>query len=161
MRGLRGGDRGVVDAEPRRRARPHVVDEDVGGRREPQQRLARRRPLQVEHDALLVAVDVEEIGGHARIPRRADAAHHLALGRLDLDDFGAEVAEDLGRHRPQYRDRQVDDANPRKRSRTCHISCIRTFLAMNRHPGEGRCPTVRDHGAPDSVDLRPSRGMTT
>jgi hypothetical protein len=33
------------------------------------------------------------------------------------DDLGAHVAENLRRHRPQYRRGQIDDANARKRTR--------------------------------------------
>ena len=43
-------------------------------------------------------------------------AHHLALGRLDLDHLGAQIGEDLRRHRPQHRDRQIDHADSRQRS---------------------------------------------
>jgi hypothetical protein len=93
------------------------VHENIGGRGDAQQRLARLRPLQIEDKALLVAVDVEEIGRHARVSHWADAAHHLAFGRLDLDDLRAEIAEDLRRHRPQDCDRQVDNPDPRQRPR--------------------------------------------
>jgi hypothetical protein len=48
----------VVLAEPLGRAQPHVVDEYVGRLDQPQQRLSRRRPLQIERDAAPVAVDI-------------------------------------------------------------------------------------------------------
>ena len=115
------------------------MDKDIRGGREAQQCVPRPRLFQVEDDTLLVAVYVEVIGRHPRVSRRTDAAHHLAFGRLDLDDFRAEIAEDLGRHRPQHRDRQIDDADPSQRSRHVHL-LIRRFLALNRRPGESRDP---------------------
>jgi hypothetical protein len=48
----------VVLAEPLGRAQPHVVEEYVGRLDQPQQRLSRRRPLQIERDAAPVAVDI-------------------------------------------------------------------------------------------------------
>src|SRR5215472_3786353 len=64
---------------------------------------SRRRAFQIEHDTLLVAVDVEEVGAHPRMPRRPQWPNRVALRWLDLENFGAHVAEDLCRHRSQYR----------------------------------------------------------
>src|SRR5437762_8212312 len=132
------------------------MDKDIGGGREAQQRVARPRLFQVEDDTLLVAIDVEVIGRHPGVPRRTDAAHHLAFGRLDLDDFRAEIAKDLGRHRPQHRDRQIDDADPRQRSRHIGLQhhCRLRLTPSSRGPlAHGLDPW----GRPGSTYPRPRR----
>jgi hypothetical protein len=55
----------------------------------------------------------------------AERAHDVALRRLDLDHLGAEIAEDLRRHRPQHHRCQIDDPNARQRTR--HDFLISTF----------------------------------
>ncbi len=46
------------------------------------------------------------------VERRPPVAHLVALGRLDLDDLGAMVAQDLGAIRPAQYAREVEHQNP-------------------------------------------------
>jgi hypothetical protein len=92
------------------------MDEDICSLDQLEERLACRRPLQVECHALLVAVDVEKIGAHAGMARRTERTNWVALGWFDLDHVRPHVPEDLRRYRPQYRAGQIDDADSRKRS---------------------------------------------
>src|SRR3712207_8379514 len=52
-----------------RSRRPNIADEHVRARDQAQQRRASFRPLDVERDRALVAVEVDELAGHGRIAR--------------------------------------------------------------------------------------------
>src|SRR6478672_5948400 len=71
---------------------------------------------EVDPDAALVAVDREVVGrgpravGVAADPRRPPTARRVALGRLELDHVGAEVAQEHRAVRPGEDRRAVDDA---------------------------------------------------
>ena len=81
--------------------------------------------LEVEPDAALVPVDRQVVGrgpglagrrGRAD-PRRAPAARRVAVGRLDLDDVGAEVGQQHRAVRPGQDRRAIDDAQAGQRAR--------------------------------------------
>ena len=80
-----------------------IVHQHVGGLGQLEQRLAAGLLLEVEHDRALGAIAAEIEGGHARIARRPELARGVALGRLDLDHVGAEIAQLLGRPRSRAR----------------------------------------------------------
>ena len=107
-----------VRAEPQRLEllRPDVVDEHVGPIDQPQQHLARRRGLQVEHDAALVAVDPHEQRGHVAADARPGVARGVALRRLDLDDVGAEIAQHLRGVGPEHHRGEIEHAHARERT---------------------------------------------
>ena len=93
-----GGERLIAEAEPVHRAGAEILDDDVGSER----KLSRRRlavlGLQVERDALLVAVHRAEravVVGLAPHPERI-----AAVRRLDLDDLGAQVRQQHAGERP-------------------------------------------------------------
>ena len=67
---------------------------------------------QVERQALLVAIDTREIGALAVLKRRTPATRAVAVGRLDLDNLGAVVAEHLGAERSCQNARKIDDLEP-------------------------------------------------
>ena len=82
-----------------------------------------RFALHVERDALLVAVDGEEIGRLVALVRRREGARVVALaGPLHLDHLGAEVAELHGAVGTRQHPGQVDD--PKSFQRT-HLLCLR------------------------------------
>ena len=80
------------------RARREVLDEHVGAPRQLDHERPAARMLQVDGDALLPAVDREEVRGRAvRRPRRHPVAAVVAgAGLLDLEHLGAVVAEGSG-----------------------------------------------------------------
>ena len=59
--------------------------------------------------------------------RRPDLPRHVAVGRLDLDDVGAEVAERLGGIRPHQHGRHVDDLDALKWSHGVGLLPMRGF----------------------------------
>ena len=74
-----------------------VLDQDVGVLEQAQEHALALGPAQIETERALVAVDADEVGSVlAGIEGRAPVAHLVALRRLDLDDLGAVVAQDLG-----------------------------------------------------------------
>src|SRR5262249_47484623 len=83
----------VVDAEPRGDGRPEIVDEHVRDLDHSAQDPDAVGVLEVEAHAVLVAVDTEE---RAALPRERGrvVAQVVALGRLDLDDLGAEIPKE-------------------------------------------------------------------
>jgi hypothetical protein len=102
----RGVDRAqAIPAEPEalHHAGTEVLDDDI---RVADQLLERRAPvgvLQVEHERAFAAVPaVEAVGSHAK---------RVAVGRLDLDDVGAEVAEQHRTDRAGDEAREIEDAN--------------------------------------------------
>ena len=50
------------------------------------------------------------------VERRPPVAHLVALGRLDLDDLGAMVAQDLGAIRPAQHPGEVEHEDPVERA---------------------------------------------
>ena len=98
-----GTERIGLEAQACRRGRPVVVHEQVGRREQALEAGAAGIGPQVEHDAALVAVHRCEVGAapirRVAPPRRTPAAGLVAVGRLDLDDVGAEIGEQHGRER--------------------------------------------------------------
>src|SRR3989441_512082 len=114
--GVDGAERLVLEAEPRRWSGPEVVQDDVGGRREPEQRAARGGVLAVRDQAALVPVAGEVERRHAGVSGRPEAARRVAFGGLDLDDVGAQVAEGLRGPGAEHDGRDVEDADAYERS---------------------------------------------
>ncbi len=86
------------------------MDEDIGAADQVRQDLPAGRALQVNGDAALVAVAVEPLGAHALVSLHADIPVKVPLGRLDLDDVGAHVAESLSGERTQQNVTELDYA---------------------------------------------------
>ena len=105
-------DRLVGEVQPVHRAAPDVVDEHVSRTDELAQHGAPVRRFEVDGDRTLAAVEIEENAAHAVRCDRTGVAHDVALGRLDLDDVGAVVGEDLRGQRPEHHRREVNDAHP-------------------------------------------------
>ena len=76
------------------RARPVGFEQHVRLRRELEQDIGRLRPLEVEHQAAFVAVERDEADAFAVADRRR-RPRHVAFRRLDLDDVGAHVGEQV------------------------------------------------------------------
>ena len=72
--------------------------------------------LQVQHDAALAAIDVDEHATHARRRADRDVAGVIALRRLDFDHVGAHVGHDLGAVRSHHHGGEVDHPNPGQRA---------------------------------------------
>ena len=102
----------------RRALRP---DDGVGRIQQSVQRVETAGVRAVDHDAALGgAEEVEEravvVGGDRR-PRGRPASQRIALGRLDLDDLGAAVGQQLRAVGAADPGREVDDPEPRERWR--------------------------------------------
>ena len=103
-----------------------VLENDVAHLHEIGEDLARGRRLEVQRDALLVAVDRHEVGRLAPDERRP-APRVVALARLlDLDHLGAHVGEDHGAERAGEDAREVEDANAGERLNVPHGSFLST-----------------------------------
>ena len=115
------GDRAVDDARlPRARLRvadaelvdgadAQVLEHDVGAIEQPEEDRLALGMLQIERDALLVAIQVDEVGRLVAVERRPPGARDLAVERLDLDDLRAVVAEHRRRERAGERVGQIED----------------------------------------------------
>ena len=120
------------------RAGPEVLDEHVGGRREPAEEVLALGRAQVERDALAAAAfDRPEqrvlAVGVAGVDERPDLAHEVAAARLlDLDDLGALLAEQPGAERRGDARAEVEHAQARERTGQ---RCSCPLLALHRvHP---------------------------
>lgn len=76
--------------------------------------------LQVQDQAQLVAVDRDVEEGVAVEEVRRNRPRVVALGRLDLDDLGPEVAELHGGEGAAQHPGEVQDAAARQRARILH-----------------------------------------
>src|SRR5262249_40201416 len=85
------------------------------------QDIDRLGPLEIEHEAALVAVERDEAHALAVADRRRGAAH-VALRRLDLDHIGAHVGKERAGERPGDEIRELDHPYPRQRVR--HVSSL-------------------------------------
>jgi hypothetical protein len=105
-----------IDLEPRGDPGAEVLYHHVAFRRQRGDDLAGARGLEVERDALLVAVEQSEID--ARLADEwAEAARIVARARrLDLDHLGAEVGEQRRAIRPRHDAREIEHANAREQA---------------------------------------------
>ena len=111
----------VIEAQPIGDALAEVLHEDVGLRDELVDDLFRPVLLQIEGDALLVAIRRLEVGvGHVRdVQTRHDedtAAGIAADALFDLDHFGAEVGEHLGAVGASNGQAEVEDRDALERT---------------------------------------------
>ncbi len=106
----------VVEAELRERARPVVLDHDVGILEQARQHPLAARGLEVEHDAPLVAVDHHERGRLAVDHRQPAPGVVAARDLLDLDHVGAHVGQHQRAGRPRHDVCQIDHLEAGKRS---------------------------------------------
>ena len=120
----------VAEVEPRHRLRAHVIDQHVGGGDQPQRRVASGRLFQIERERALAAIGVEEHRPHAGMAGRADQAGDVAVERLDLDDFGAVIAEHLGGVGPHQHGGHVDDLDAPQRSHGLRLLPMRPCGAV-------------------------------
>src|SRR5262245_32583140 len=89
------------EALPFERARAKVLDEDVGVRDEPIEHGAPVRMLEVERDALLVAIDAQVVRALALDERRSPRSRVVAaFGMLDLDYARTHVGREHRAVRP-------------------------------------------------------------
>ncbi|MNQ71447.1 hypothetical protein D3C85_861150 [compost metagenome] len=133
--GIARAQRCRVQPQPRQRRRTHIGDEDIGAVDQAQQAVAVCRRLGIQRHAVLVAIEVEVGGSHARVRGRGRRAEHVAFGRLDLDDLRAHVSQYLGGIGPHRHRGHVDDAHALERTRHYLASrcCLRARKgAMNR-----------------------------
>ena len=104
-----------VEAEPRRDRGLVVVQQQVGVGGQAVEHGAAGIGLEVDDQAALVAVDRCEVRAAAirRIAPvgRTPAARLVAVGRLDLPDLGAQVAEEHAGDRPRVDARAVEHAD--------------------------------------------------
>jgi hypothetical protein len=118
-----------AEAEPVGDALAEVLHEHVGDRGEPVHDLARLGLLEIEREALLVAVvrlEVEVQLGLLARDRDDPTARVAAFLVLELDHLGAEVAEHRARHRTLLPDGPVDHAQAFERHRHRESSSVRT-----------------------------------
>src|SRR5262249_18526905 len=110
---------GVAEPQLLHRAGATVLDQHVEGRHQASDDLARPGRLQVERQALLVAVEREERDALAVEEVRPLLAVLVALaGTLDFDDFSSEVAEEHRAVGPRHVLREVE--HPQAGQRTSH-----------------------------------------
>jgi len=127
----------VVDAEPLRHGRPEVVHHHVGALDEAAKHAEPARPLQVEADALLVAVDPEEGAALAR-QGRGIVAEVVPFGRLDLDDARAEVTQQRAAVGSGHVAAQVEHRDAAQRPMARTGAPHRAGVYHGAHPGVPR-----------------------
>ena len=99
------------------RARPEVLDEHVALGHEAAQQVLALLHAKVERDELLVArLHGPPQAAALEVAAAPVAQRVAAIGRLDLDDLGAEVAEDPADERAGEEDAELDDAHAEQRS---------------------------------------------
>src|SRR6185437_15980875 len=121
--GVVGREHVVAEAHAVERAGLEVLDDDVALPRQGAQNVLRPLVLEIEGDALLVAVGAEIVGAFSAHPGRSPAPRIVAdAGLLDLDDLSAEVAEHHGAIWPGQDSRQVEHADAVERPAHSYLS---------------------------------------
>ena len=92
-------------------ARPEILDQHVRGFDQIEQDLLSVIRFQVDSDGLLTAVTREECGSHF-IHGRANVAHLLTRGGLDLDNVSALIRQHHRCDRTRHHTRQVQHLDP-------------------------------------------------
>ena len=122
------------DAPALQGSRAEVLDQHVGALGKAQQQGGPFGLRQVERHRPLVAPERLPPQPHS-VARRPVSTGRIGLGRvLDLDDVGAEVAEEHRRHRPGEQCRSVDDSHARQRPRGTLICVPRPRRPMMAAP---------------------------
>lgn len=108
--------RGIVEAEALQGAGEEVFDQHIAVGDEIFQQCNTGGGLEIDRDALLVAVGAEVIGAEVAfgqvLPRWPPLARAIAhVGLFDLDDLRAIVAEQLRAIRPSEDAREIEDAD--------------------------------------------------
>ena len=111
----------------------------------------------VRRDALLAVVEIGEPAAGLRVDHRRKGAGRIAVGRLDLDDLGAEIGKQprgigAGRQGPQ-----LDDPVRRERTRHCFRPRLR-FRFRDRRNAAGPAAPTRAPGRRPRRASRPARG---
>ena len=70
----------------------------------------------IDDDAALIAIEVDEGRRETRAFRTPGAPHRVALGRFDLDDIGAQVAEQLRAEGSRYDLGQIENSDTSERA---------------------------------------------
>ena len=93
-----------------------AFDDHVDRCRQSQDRFSIGRSSQVQNDAAFAGVQVPEhaatLGMRCVVRERPQASRRVAVGRLDLDDVGANVAQQPGGVWPGDPLREIDHAQP-------------------------------------------------
>src|SRR6185295_10979675 len=101
------------EAERDTPARGDVVDQYRRSSQKAGERIAALGAAEIQGDAALVGVQVEEraarLGIRLAFRKRTAASQRISLGRLDLDDVGAEIGENLSPERGRYALAVLDD----------------------------------------------------
>ena len=132
--GIVSHERVPAQVEPVDRTGSEVLDDDIRLADEAMHEVTTSLGLEVDGEAALVPVDGEEVGADAVCrPRWAPGAQIVARARpLDLDDVGAEVAQDHRSEGARKDPRQVEDPDSVQRPRS-----VATHMQVSR-PGSGR-----------------------
>jgi hypothetical protein len=110
---LAGTHRVISEPELGRCADAHVFDHDIRAVDQVEEKGASLWVLQVQFDALLVAIQRHEVRRLVIVERRSPLARHVAAARgLDLDDLGAVVSKHGRRERAGERVGEIDDRQP-------------------------------------------------
>jgi len=117
---------GVGEPPLLKRTQPEIVDENVGFFDQAGEDSLPRRNRHVERQRTLVAVDAEKIDRLAGHEGRTPLAGIVAsIGRLDLDDLGAHVAEHHGAEGACQDASQIEHADPGERAILAHGHVLR------------------------------------
>src|SRR5437660_11549261 len=110
------GERRVVELELSERAGPEVLDDDVALGDESVEEGAAGWPLEIDRDALLVAIDAQKICALALDEGRTPRARIVAFSRLlDLDHARAHVGKQHGAVRTREHARQIENGDTLER----------------------------------------------
>ena len=139
------GEPVVAEVPLLERARPEVLRHHVGVLDEAEQQLLAAGNAQVERDALLVAGLDGPPQRTALVARLAPVADRVGLsGRLDLDDLGAQIAEQASGERPGQQRSELDHADPGERPDTWALLHRRLLEVVGRRCHAAASPALGD-----------------
>ena len=126
-----GQEHFVRQAEPLHHAGAEIFDQHIRPRQQRQQRFAPFRLLEIQHHAPLVAIGAVEVRAVPEDEMRRDDAGRISDARgLDLDDVGAQVAEEHRGEGTRKERREIDDDDPRQHAFCALAHCDSTVTAQ-------------------------------
>ena len=122
-----------IEAQPLQRLAPDIEHHHVAFAHQPVHRRQIVGLLEVEHRRALATVEREERRAHPRgFGGRTQPARDVAGQRgFDLENFGAQIVEDLGRVRSEHHAGQVEDLDACKHRLTVAARCRHFALSLS------------------------------
>ena len=134
--GIDRAHRLIAEPQPRHHAGAELLDQHIGAGQQRHKLVAIGLVLEIEHEALLAAVEQREHRALA-VEARLVMAHVLAARPLDLDHLGAGLRQQQRGERPRQQRGEIEHENAGQR---LHETLAEHSLRQSRHAAPATSP---------------------